>query len=281
VTATDAVSTSIDRTLIASYLDHQRMRSMSPRTIDRRANTLRLFVDAEQAGLSGATLDTVEHFLASRTAASTKRAYLSDLKSFYAWALKRSHLDHDPTRDVDVPKVPKRMPTPLSDDDVRRVLAAVDPGSDLERIVYLCLFAGLRTSEVAALRTEDIDHDSGVIVIRRGKGGGDAVLPMAPQLSAVLLGLPPGCVVDVTDRVGVSYRINRLFRRLGIIARPHDLRHTYGTNLAKVTNGNVLAVRDLMRHSSVATTQRYIGWSPDSAGIVASLYEREPPAPPS
>jgi integrase/recombinase XerD len=262
-----------NETLIEAFLDNLRLRGLSERTVERRQSTLKLFCAWADLPLAHAALDDIEGFLATRRAASTRRAYLGDLKAFYSWATKRGHIDHDPTALIDQPKVPRRAPTPLSDLDVRRLLAAVPPGSRVERIVYLGLFAGLRTSEMAALHTDDIDHDTGILIVRRGKGGSDAILPLAPRLAAVLKPLPPGPVVGYAHRVDVSACVKRLYRQLGITARAHDLRHTFGTTAARASNGNVLAVRDLMRHSSVATTQAYIGWSPNTTDLIASMYQ--------
>jgi integrase/recombinase XerC len=274
--AADAKS---DDQLITRYLDNLRLRSMSPRTVDRRRNTLDLFRAATNRPLRDIDVDDIESFLASKRTPATRRAYLSDLSSFYGWATKRGHLEHDPTTAVDRPKVPPRAPTPINATDVDRLLAAVEPGSATERIVYLGLFAGLRASEIARLHTDDVDFDANVIVIRSGKGGGDAVLPMAPQLAEVLRYRPRGPVVGLTRRHDVSARVKQLFRKLGIDARTHDLRHTFGTSAARASNGNVIAVRDLMRHSSVGTTQAYIGWAPDTAGLVASLHQPPSAAP--
>ena len=53
----------------------------------------------------------------------------------------------------------------------------------------------------------------------------------------------------------------------------YDLRASFGTACAQRTNGNAVLVAKLMRHSSIATTQRYIRWASDGADIVSGLHD--------
>ena len=71
----------------------------------------------------------------------------------------------------------------------------------------------------------------------------------------------------------MSARIRRLLRRHGIAGRPHDLRHSFGTEAAEVCNGNVVHVQRLMRHAEVATTMRYVRPSGDLHAVVDRLYD--------
>ena len=64
------------------------------------------------------------------------------------------------------------------------------------------------------------------------------------------------------------------FRSLGIKARPHGLRHTFGTEAARVANGSLVLVAQLMGHASISTTQRYVGWTPAGADFVNQLHRR-------
>lgn len=99
---------------------------------------------------------------------------------------------------------------------------------------------------------------------------GDSVVPLAPELAAVLPLTGPAVPYGNGQAVGAALR--RLFRRCGIVARPHDVRHTFGTAIAVRSNGNVWTVARLMRHGSIGTAQRYVRWVPDGAELVSGLH---------
>lgn len=61
-------------------------------------------------------------------------------------------------------------------------------------------------------------------------------------------------------------------RALGIHHRPHDLRHSFATEIAQRANGNLVIVAKLMGHESVLTTERYVAWTPESTHLVNQMY---------
>jgi integrase len=71
---------------------------------------------------------------------------------------------------------------------------------------------------------------------------------------------------------GVGSRIRILFRRHGIVGRPHDLRHSFATEAARWCNWNLVAVKGLMRHSEVTTTMRYVRPPDTGHNIVDAMY---------
>ena len=70
----------------------------------------------------------------------------------------------------------------------------------------------------------------------------------------------------------VSGRIRRLMRRLAIAGRPHDLRASFGTQVARASEGDLRKVQRLLRHSSIITTERYVTYWPDGADLVNGLF---------
>ena len=90
----------------------------------------------------------------------------------------------------DLPRArqPERLPSVLSRDEVRAVLAQMRGASRLvARLVAALLYgSGLRLMEACSLRVKDVDFARGQITVRRGKGGKDRVT-MLPSSVAVLL----------------------------------------------------------------------------------------------
>ena len=251
--------------LVDQFRAHEQMIGYASRTIERRCATVMMF--AAFAGGAVADRALVEAFLAPRPSAATRRAYLGDLRRFYGWAVERGHVAADPTVGIDTPRVPERDPSPLSGLQVRRLLATVQ-GHEEALAVNLGLRAGLRASEAAALAATDCDFDARIIHVRHGKGDRARRVPMA----ATLVPLLDAGVLRAANRQGYYDTVKRALRRAGIDARPHDLRHTFGTELARQCNGNLVLVARLMGHKSMNTTRRYVGWNPGGVDAVDGLF---------
>lgn len=264
-----------DAELIDRMTDNMRLRGLSTNTVKRRRWTLRLFVVESGVSFAEATADDVESFMASRESPASRRAVLSDLRAFYAWANKKGVLSVNPTAPVDVPKVPKRVPTPLTRDELRRAWDAASGagGFEIRLILMLGARAGLRVSEMAVLDQSDCDHDRRVLVVRQGKGGKDRVVPMAPQLSAMVAMCGSGPILNQSSGEAVSAKIRAHFKQLGIRKRAHDLRATFATEAAERSGGNLVLVQQLLGHESPHTTMRYMGWNPAGHDVVDRLFD--------
>lgn len=253
------------RQILDAFVIHEQLVGYSPRTVERRASTVALFWG--HLGEARANRDSVEAFLVSRRAQETRRSYLGDLRRFYGWAIDRGHAGSDPTDGIQTPRVPTRDPSPLSGPDVELVRAGCRNRQD-RLVIGLGLFAGLRISEMAALEHRDVRLGEMVLVVRAGKGGRDRRIPLAPALVDDLA-LE---VVAASTRAAVGDRIRRVYRRVGVVARPHDLRHTFATELARCSGGDVTLVAALCGHRSFATTRRYVGWAPTGGDVVGKMF---------
>lgn len=181
----------------------------------------------------------------------------------------------------------------IADDDPAKARVWVERD---QAMVLTCLLAGLRTEELLGTNIGDIRRSVGGAVIHvRGKNRKERDVPIEPQLLGVLehyledradrfprrvrRGPSPAgglegwpatapLFVNVDDgeritRETLQYRVLRAFKRAGKNSnRPtgallHALRHTYATELARA-GVTVYAVKDLLGHKSIATTQRYV-----------------------
>jgi len=256
---------------LEGYLANQRYRGFSPKTIKRRRMSLTRFLrSVGSTPLAEVTPRQVQAFVAPAPTPASRRAYLGDIRNFYRWLIREEAVTVNPTDRVDPPKVPNRLPTPVRADDLRRMIDAAT--GDTLTMLLLGAHAGLRVSEIARLHTDDVDFAAGTLTVRDGKGGKDGVVPLTPVLAAHLATLPPGPVVEASHPDSVGCRLRRHYLRCGVRGRVHDLRHSYGTEAARVSNGNVMLVQKLMRHSNIVTSMRYIGFDPATATIVAEMY---------
>lgn len=264
-----------DDALLERFDDYMRFRSLSPRTIVRRQFSLGKFREhLGRTRLLDATADDVVAFVGMHRTAETRAAFFSDVKNFYVWAVRQDLLLWSPCDKLDRPKRPNRLPTPLQPEELRRLLdAAAESSPGVRLCVLLALYAGLRVSEIAALHTRDIRLEGRVLTVRAGKGGKDRSIPLHPVLADALTDVEWGPVVGgpLVGR-GVASRIRRVMERAGVQARPHDLRHTFATEAARASGGNVILVAQLLGHANTSTTQKYVGWTPESAAVVGSLF---------
>lgn len=101
---------------------------------------------------------------------SSIRAHATTLQGFLAWAIGEQLVSADILSAIPQIKVPPRPPRPIREDDLRRVIASAEGRT--RTWIILGAYAGLRVSEIALLRREDVRDDwSQPCLITTGKGG--------------------------------------------------------------------------------------------------------------
>jgi len=141
--------------------------------------------------------------------------------------------------------------------------------------------AGLRVSEVVALRLEDINRERGIIFIRSGKGRKDRVVPLARLVSALLdryLERHPIKSWIFPSRKGGHITVRSLQHSMAIArshagfssqVTMHTLRHSFATHLVE-RGENLMQVKELLGHSSLATLQQYIHLAEGGSASITS-----------
>ena len=207
---------------------------------------------------------------------------LSAIRHLYRYLLLDGKVDKDPTLNIDSPKQWKVLPKALSRDEVEATLTATQPRLNTARaqalalrdraILELLYAGGVRVSEVAAARLEDVKLDSGYILVR-GKGDKERIVPLgAPAQEALQQYLKNGRDVMTGRRVSPLLFLGAGARRLsrqrlwqvvgkaslasGRHASPHMLRHSCATHM--VENGaDLRTVQTILGHADISTTQIY------------------------
>lgn len=266
-----------DLALVDAYAHYQHARGWSSATVKRRRITLAALArDLHPTPLSAATPAQLEDWTSNPAhGPATRHAYRCDLRAFYAWAHKRGHVGANPAVGLEQVKIPKRLPRPVDPTIVRQVIDCC-PDYDTRLMLAFAAMCGLRRSEIAGLTTGDLMLHSRppVVMVRAGKGAKDRPVPMPAMLVAMLAAVRrrSGPLFTVSA-VTVGRRVTAHLRACGIQATTHALRHSYGTEAARASGGNVTLVGRLMGHESVSTTQLYIGWNGgEAASVVEALY---------
>lgn len=245
------------------FEDWMLAQGLSPRTIEQRVE----FADWRwrEWGTWDLQSTTIATWL-SDYSGWTRLTYHAHLASVYRWLEDTGQVERSPMAGIRRPPKPSSSPRPLTPDEVSSVLGHAR--GQVKAWMLLALLAGLRAHEVAKFRGHDITPQYVAVL---GKGGKAAAIPTHPVLwdlastyprrglwfpSPVNPGQPHGTGY-------VSQLVAEQFRDVGIERGSiHRLRATFGTNLVR-GGVNLRVVQTLMRHSSLATTELYLGVDED------------------
>jgi integrase/recombinase XerD len=272
-------------TLARMYLDHLAVeKGLSALTIEAYRADIADYISymkrARIKGPGGITLESTLAFLASmeevRGIASRARL-LSALKGFHRFLYRERGLRDLEIENIRAPKIMRRIPYVLSQEEVARLLDVPDGSRLALRDRALLEFAystGLRVSEVCRLTLEQLDFERRLVRVR-GKGRKERIVPFGRRASQVvsvyldegrplmMKGVGQAFVFlnnrgNALSRVGFWKILKRRASQAGLPSEvtPHTLRHSFATHLIE-GGADLRAVQELLGHSSISTTQIY------------------------
>lgn len=274
--------------LILSFLDYLRYeRNSSDKTVSAYEVDLiqfREFLDdlGFEADFFELSSDVVRMWMVELmdkgyTATSVNRK-LSALRSFYKYLIKQGRVEVDPLRRIVGPKMKRPLPAFLKEKEMNNLLNEVEFGSDFggcrdHLIIEMFYATGMRLSELIGLDDCDVDFCLNLIKVT-GKRDKERLIPFGERLRDEMLKyveLRDSTVSRCSDAFFVIERNGeRLYANLvyGLVKRnlskvstlkkksPHVLRHTFATVMLN-HQAELEAVKDLLGHESLATTQIY------------------------
>lgn len=261
------------------------LRGLSVNTLRARRsllNSLHLYIGKPLAEATEHDLMHWERNKLSGRAPESRRAYVSHARAFYAWAKKVKLVEEDPTPCLTQPKLVRGLPRPISDEDFRFAVEVARPKT--RAWLLLGGFCGLRCQEIAGLSWSDLhtaNHEP-TLVVRAGKGGKQRVVPVpSPVLQALnALGRQRsgpifyGLDARQIDSGTVSSGLNTFFKRHGIDATAHQLRHRYATTAYQLTK-DIRLVQELLGHASPTTTAVYAAFDQSGAADMVAAMEEQ------
>ena len=212
-------------------------------------------------------------------AASSITRSLSSIKGFYNWLQVSGSIQINPSELIESPKVGRKLPINLSENDIDKLLDAPDcttlRGKRDKTILELLYATGLRISELTNLELSQIDLKRGLIKIL-GKGGKERIVPIGETALDWVRDYLDNVRKDIINKndniyLFLSDKGTKLSRKLcwnfissyskqaldNKYISPHSLRHAFATHL--LNNGaDLRSVQMLLGHSSLSTTQIYI-----------------------
>jgi integrase/recombinase XerD len=219
---------------------------------------------------------------ADYTVASLARK-LSALRMLARFLIREKVRDDDFTALLSRPKPMRKMPSTLSESEITRLMASStsnDPRGLRDRaMLELFYSSGLRVSELAALKLQQIDLQQGFLRVF-GKGAKERVVPVGGKACEALeTYLAAGRPHLVRPHTGSHFFLNHRGRGLTRMAlwmivkahakragitknvKPHALRHSFATHLLS-GGADLRAIQEMLGHASISTTQIYTAVEP-------------------
>lgn len=228
---------SADKRLLEAYVAAQSKSGLSPRTVARRISSLRQFFD----------------FL-----------YSDDIRK------------DDPSSTLDTPKLPRKLPSSLSANDITALIAAADKAQDVRLVAMLELLyaSGLRVSELVTLplsHVQKITKCGHHFLMVRGKGNKERIVPLhASALAAINAYLSTRkddspWLFPSRGKEGhiTRQRFGQMLKEIAPAAgldptriSPHTLRHSFASHLL-AGGADLRVIQELLGHADISTTQIY------------------------
>ena len=273
--------------LTDSFLDYLRYeRNYSEKTVlayGEDISQLREFAQEEIGDFNPAevTPELIREWIVSLMdkgyASTSVNRKLSSLRSFYKSLLKKKVVLVDPLRKITGPKNKKPLPSFLKENEMNRLLDDTDFGEGFEGcrdhlIIEMFYATGIRLSELIGLDDKDVDFSASLLKVT-GKRNKQRLIPFGDELKEGMLEYVNVRNEQVLESGGAFFvRKNgeRLYKNLvyNLVKRnlskvvtlkkrsPHVLRHTFATTMLN-NEAELGAVKELLGHSSLATTEIY------------------------
>lgn len=274
---------------IHSFIDYLKFeKRYSIHTIRSYQDDLIQFIDFLEMQYGQVRLKEVSHnyirsWLASlkeqKITARTINRKISTLKSFFKYHLKQGSIEQTPMYNVIAPKISKRLPVFINESDTKDLICTLNnitedwDSLNSKLIITLLYNSGMRLSELINLKETQVDNYKKQIKVL-GKGNKERIIPVSNEIVALIIDYADHkkvkfegadnylLVTPKGKKLYSKYAYNLVNKMLtGNVKTldkksPHVLRHTFATHL--MNNGaNLDAVKELLGHASLATTQIY------------------------
>ncbi len=231
---------------------------------------------------AGVTLPVISEYLADRKraglSASSIKLIVVALKIFFRFLAGKGTVDRDPTQGLALPRIERYLPETLNELQVEQLIERIDTkvpfGLRNRAMVELLYASGLRISELANARLENLDFEERILRVT-GKGNKTRLVPVGHKacdaLAAYLSMERPklvkrrsGSEIFLSER-GTKLTTARIWQIVKTISRhsgleknvyPHLLRHSFATHL--LSNGaDLRIIQEMLGHADISTTQVY------------------------
>ena len=225
---------------------------------------------------------------------STISRNLASLRAFYQFLIRIKKVKHDPTEDIQSPKVEKRVPSVLTSQEVELLLDQpkdVDlKGTRDKAMLEFAYATGMRVTEIISLNLEDVNIEEGFVVCKQeskqrniplGSLSLKAVKEYIEEARPILIKneKEQALFVNVNGRRLTRqgfWKIVKFYKEQAHITKditPHVLRHSFATHLLQ-NGADLKAIQTMLGHSDISSTQVYMQFQ--DAGL-KDVYQKAHP----
>ena len=242
------------------------------------------FASQEVGDLTKATATNLNAYLLhlekSRMSPATVSRNIASLHSFYQFLLRERRIERDPSAGLKPPKVEKKAPEILTEEEAGRILQEPNTKTDkgLRDRAMLCLLytTGIRVSELVHLKAEDVDLKAGVVSCT--ENGKTREIPLLPEAAEALKEymdssrerllrgneseyLFSNCSGTPMSRQGFWKVLKGYASDAGISKdiTPHTLRHSFAAQQLR-EGTDLRSVQRMLGHADISTTQMYLNY---------------------
>lgn len=224
---------------------------------------------------------------------ATAARRLSSLKTFYKFLILEGHCHHNPTVDLETPKIKRKLPAVLTIEEVDKLLeqprVILPLGLRDRAMLELMYGTGVRVSELLSLKIEDINLTAGFLRCL-GKGRKERIIPVnQASIAWVQRYLARGrsqLIRTSGERTLFLNAHGRSLSRQGFFkilqnyaeqaeltkeVTPHTLRHSFATHLLE-NGADLRSVQEMLGHADISTTQIYTHLTRSRLREVYKLY---------
>jgi integrase/recombinase XerD len=284
-------------------------RGLSKNTIDSYSRDLKklvFFIEDNKIILSPISINetTVQQFIyhvAKEVNPRSQARIISGLRSFFDYLVFEDYRKTNPTDLLETPKIGRKLPDTLSEEEIDALIAAVDlshPQGERNRSIIETMYCcGLRVSELIDLKISDLFFEEGFIKVL-GKGNKERFVPIHYKaqkyivlyINEIRSHLQPKKGFEDTiflNRRGKNLTRQMIFMILKDLAikinlnkkiSPHTLRHSFATHLLK-NGADLRVIQQMLGHESITTTEIYVHLDKSYLQEVVEMYHpRRSPA---
>jgi integrase/recombinase XerD len=239
----------------------------SDRTIKMYLHYLNDFLSSTNKPIKEISREDIVSYIADKKAKGLSNTSVSlihsALKFFFETILNNKIMN-----EIKIPKKEKKLPTTLTQKEVKALIKAAKAGRDRTIIEFL-YSTGVRVSECANMKLNHLDLNEGIARVKGGKGKKDRIIILSKKWihnlkkylkrkkvpSEFVFSKKNGkpITADAIERMVKKYAIKAGIKKK---VTPHVLRHSFSTHLLE-SGENIRKIQELLGHSNLATTQIY------------------------
>jgi integrase/recombinase XerC len=216
----------------------------------------------------------MQYLAAQRMTGVTRVRKLAAIRKFFTFLEENSILAANPAHTVKGARREEKEPNILYKEQYKALLYEASENIRDYAIIQTFLQTGIRLSELANLRIDEVDFEHRILTVRQGKGKKDRQIPLVDDAVKALRNYMRyrNTQLIVDDEIfflakngtslnvsTVKYTVAKYVKRAGIRKKTgvHTLRHTFGAHKAD-KNMSLATLQELMGHKKKETTLKYI-----------------------